>query len=177
MACEFINSGRLLECINNTSGITNAYFADWENYAMVATASELTSIGTLAEVFKFELKNTGNIPMETETNSIDAGTVFYDGKIDLVLIGLTAPLLNQAKLLGRGRILIFLEDNNDKIHCFGIKAGAHKTGGTREIAGDLGGFYGLKMSFQTLEKDTAPILSPSAATSLKAIASSTYVNS
>jgi hypothetical protein len=176
MACEFITSGLLLNCVDNASGIRNAYFAPWANYGLVVAANEMSSIGTLSEVFKFELKNTGNIPMETETNSIDAGTRFFDAKIDLVLIGLTAPLLNQAKLLGSGRILIFLEDNNDKIHCFGIKAGAHKTGGSREIAGDLGGFYGLKMSFQTLEKTTASILSTSAATSLKAIASAIYVN-
>ena len=99
MACEFITSGRLLECVNNTSGLRNAYFAKWLDYEFVVAESELTSIGTLAEVFKFELKNVGNIPMETETSSVDNGTVFYDAKIDLVLTGLTAPLVNQAKLL------------------------------------------------------------------------------
>ena len=58
MACDFITSGRLLECINNTSGLRNAYFAKWLDYDFVVTASELTSIGTLAAVFKFELKST-----------------------------------------------------------------------------------------------------------------------
>lgn len=176
MACEFITSGRLLECVNNTSGLRNAYFAKWLDYDFVVTASELTSIGTLAEVFKFELKNVGNIPLETETSSVDNGTVFYDAKIDLVLTGLTAPLVNQAKLLSRDRSVIFLEDNNGKFHLFGISNGANKTTGSREIAGDLGGFYGLKMSFQTLEPDTAPILSSSAVTSLLAIVSAVYVN-
>lgn len=176
MACDYIDSGRLLECVNNTSGLRNAYFAKWLDYDFVVSASELTSIGTLAEVFKFELKNVGNIPLETETSSVDNGTVFYDAKIDLVLTGLTAPLVNQAKLLSRDRSVIFLEDNNGKYHCFGVKNGANKTTGTREIAGDLGGFYGLKMSFQTLEPDTAPILSSSAVTSLLAIVSAVYVN-
>ncbi len=176
MACEFITSGRLLECINNTSGIRNAYFAKWFDYNFTVVNSLMTSIGGLDEVFKFELKNVGNIPMETETSSVDNGTIFYDAKIDLVLTGLTAPLVNQAKLLSRDRSIIFIEDNNGKFHCFGIKNGANKTTGTREIAGDLGGFYGLKMSFQTLEPDTAPILDSTTATSLLNIVSDIYVN-
>jgi hypothetical protein len=176
MPCEFITSGRLLECTNNTSGLKNAYFAKWLDYGFTVASSEMTGLGTLAEVFKFELKNVGNIPLETETASVDNGTVFYDGKIDLVLVGLTAPLLNQAKLLSRDRSVIFLEDNNGKFHCFGISNGANKTTGTREIGGDLGGFYGLKMSFQTLEPDTAPILDSATVTSLLAIVSDTFVN-
>lgn len=73
MACDFINSGRLLECINNTSGLRNAYFAKWLDYGFPQLLhQEMTAgLGTLDEVFKFELKNVGNIPLETETSSID----------------------------------------------------------------------------------------------------------
>jgi hypothetical protein len=176
MACEFITSGRLLECINNASGVRNAYFAKWADYDFTIGNSAMSGIGTLDEVFRFELKNVGNIPMETETSSVDNGTVFYDAKIDLVLTGLTAPLINQAKLLSRERCIIFIEDNNGKFHCFGVKNGANKTTGTREIGGDLGGFYGLKMSFQTLEPETAPMLESATITSLLAIVSNVYVN-
>lgn len=176
MACDFIINGRLLECKNFTSGLKNAYFAPWQDYAMTVVASELTSIGSLAEVFQFELKNTGNVPTETETASRDNGTIFYDASIALVLTGLSAPLVNQAKLLSRDRMLVFLEDNNGLIHAFGLVNGVDKTTGTREIAGDLGGFYGLKMTLQSLEPDTAPILSPSAKTSLLAIVSPDFVN-
>ena len=176
MVCDFIISGRLLECKNYTSGIKNAYFAPWKNYGFTTVASELTGIGTLASVFKFELKNTGNVPTETETASRDNGTIFYDAKIALVLTGLSAPLVNQAKLLSRDRMNLFLEDNNGLIHAFGIVNGVDKASGTREIAGDLGGFYGLKMNFESMEPDTAPILSASAKTSLLAIVSAEYVN-
>lgn len=176
MACDFITSGRLLECKNFSGGLKNAYFAPFADYAFTTTSSELTSIGTLDEVFKFELKNTGNVPAETETASRDNGTIFYDATIELVLTGLSAPLVNQAKLLSRDRMVLFLEDNNGLVHCFGIANGVDKTTGTREIAGDLGGFYGLKMTFQSLEPDAAPILSSSAKTSLLAIVSTVYVN-
>jgi hypothetical protein len=111
MACDFITSGRLLECKSYTGGLKNAYFAPWLDYGFGVTNSELTSIGTLAEVFKFELKNTGNVPTETETASRDNGTIFYDASIELVLTGLSAPLVNQAKLLSRDRMVLFLEDN------------------------------------------------------------------
>jgi len=177
MACEFIDSGRLLECKNFTGGLRNAYLAPWANYAFVVTASELTDLGTLTEVFKFELKNTGNVPTETETASRDNGTIFYDSSIELVLTGLTAPLVNQAKLLSRDRMVMFLEDNNGKVHCFGITNGVDKTTGTRELGGALGDFYGLKMTFQALEPDAAPILSSAAVTDLLAIVSPDYVNS
>jgi len=174
--CDFIINGRLLECKNYTGGLQNVYFAPFAKIGATIVASELTGLGTLDEVFKFELKNVGNIIMETETASRDNGTIFYDGKLDLVLTGLTAPLVNQAKLLSRDRMLVFVQDNNGKIHFYGLVNGVDKTTGTREIAGDLGGFYGLKMSFQSLEPDTAPILSPSAVTSLLAMVSSDYVN-
>lgn len=176
MACDFIDSGRLLECKNFTGGLRNAYIAPFADYGFVVTATELTSIGTLDEVFKFELKNTGNTYVETETASRDNGTIFYDGAINLVLTGLTAPLLNQAKLLSRDRFNLFLEDNNGKIHAIGITNGVDKTTGTRELGGALGDFYGLKMTLQSLEPETAPLLSSSAVTSLKAIISTVYVN-
>lgn len=176
MACEFIDSGRLLECKNYTGGLVNAYFAPWSNIGATVVSSELTGLGDLAEVFKFELKNTGNTYVETETASRDNGTIFYDSQLNLVLTGLTAPLVNQAKLLSRDRMLIFLEDNNGKIHAIGLKNGADKTTGTRELGGALGDFYGLKMTLQALEPETAPILSSSAVTSLLALVSTDFVN-
>jgi hypothetical protein len=175
-ACEFITNGRLLECKNYTGGLVNAYFAPWSNIGATVTDDELTSLGTLDEVFKFELKNTGNTYVETETASRDNGTIFYDSQLNLVLTGLTAALVNQAKLLSRDRMLIFLEDNNGRYHAIGLKNGADKTTGTRELGGALGDFYGLKMTLQALEPETAPILSDSAITSLLALVSDEYVN-
>lgn len=175
-ACDFITSGRLLECKNYTSGLKNAYMAQFDDFGFTVANSELTSIGSLAEVFKFELKNTGNTYVETETASRDNGTIFYDSAINLVLTGLTAELVNQAKLLSRDRFVLFLEDNNGTIHAVGITNGVDKTTGTREVNGNLGDFYGLKMTLQALEPQTAPILSASAKTSLLAIVSTDYVN-
>ena len=114
--------------------------------------------------------------VETETASRDNGTIFYDSQLQLVLTGLTAALVNQAKLLSRNRMLIFLEDNNGRYHAIGLKNGADKTTGTRELGGALGDFYGLKMSLQALEPETSPILSNSAVTSLLALVSDEYVN-
>ena len=175
-ACEFIDSGRLLECKNYTGGLVNAYFAQWSPIGATVVNSELTGIGTLDEVFKFQLKNVGNTYIETETASRDNGTIFYDSQLQLILTGLTAPLVNQAKLLSRDRMLIFLEDNNGKFHAIGLKRGVDKTTGTRELGGGLGDFYGLKMTLQAMEPETAPILSSTAVTSLLAIVSAVYVN-
>lgn len=176
MACEFITNGRLLECKNFTAGLVNAYVAKFANIAPTVVADEMTGLGTLAEVFKFELKNTGNVPTETLTSSRENGTTFYDISVELAMTGLSAPLINQAKLLTRDRFLLFLEDNNGLVHCFGLKNGIDKTGGVREIAGDLGGFYGLKMTLTGQEPQPAPILSSSAKTSLLALVSANYVN-
>lgn len=175
-ACEFITNGRLLECKNYTGGLVNAYFAPFSDIGATVVNSELTGLGTLDEVFKFELKNTGNTYVETETASRDNGTIFYDSQLSLVLTGLTAALVNQAKLLSRDRMLIFLEDNNGRYHAIGLKNGADKTTGTRELGGALGDFYGLKMTLQALEPETAPILSGSAVTSLLELVSDQYVN-
>jgi hypothetical protein len=176
-ACEFITNGRLLECKNYTGGLVNAFFAPFSDIGATVVNSELTGLGTLDEVFKFELKNTGNTYIETETASRDNGTIFYDSQLSLVLTGLTAALVNQAKLLSRDRMLIFLQDNNNRYHAIGLKNGADKTTGTRELGGALGDFYGLKMTLQALEPETAPILSDAAISSLLALVSDEYVNS
>jgi hypothetical protein len=175
-ACEFISNGRLLECKNFTGGLVNAYFAQFSDIGETVVNSELTGLGTLDEVFKFELKNTGNTYVETETASRDNGTIFYDSQLNLMLTGLTAALVNQAKLLSRDRMLIFLEDNNGTFHAIGLKNGVDKTTGTRELGGALGDFYGLKMTLQALEPETAPILSGAAVTSLLNMVSDQYVN-
>jgi hypothetical protein len=176
MACEFITNGRILECKNFTAGVVDAYIAKYQKINPTIVADEMTGLGTLTEVFRFELKNTGNVPTETLTSSRENGTTFYDISVELVMTGLSAPLINQAKLLTRDRFLLFIEDNNGLIHCFGLKNGMDKTAGVREIAGDLGGFYGLKMTITGQEPQPAPILSTLAATSLKALVSANYVN-
>jgi hypothetical protein len=175
-ACDFIDSGRLLECKNFTGGLVNAYLAQFAPIGATVVNSELTGLGTLDEVFKFELKNTANTYIETETASRDNGTIFYDSQLSLMLTGLSSELLNQAKLLSRDRMLIFLEDNNGLFHAIGLKNGVDKTTGTRELGGALGDFYGLKLTLQALEPDTAPILSTSAVSSLMLLVSNQYVN-
>lgn len=150
--------------------------AEFTDYGMTVANSEITGLGTLAEVFKYELKNTANTFTETETNSRDNGTIVYDQVTEITTTGLTAALVNQAKLLARSTFLLFLEDNNGRIFCSGLYRGVDKTTGTRVTGGNLGDLMGLTMSLQAQEKEPAQFLSTSAVTSFRLLVSDVYVN-
>ena len=73
MSC-LISAGKLLGCRDQRGGIKNLYFANYDDYGYTIAAQELTALGTLAEVFQYEVKATTNALTETGTSSEDNGT-------------------------------------------------------------------------------------------------------
>jgi hypothetical protein len=57
MSCD-ITKGRRLPCKDQKAGVKALYFANFDNYDIVYANSVLTSLGTMSEVFKWEVKGT-----------------------------------------------------------------------------------------------------------------------
>ena len=55
MSC-LISAGKLLGCKDQRGGYKNLYFANYDDYSFVIAAHEVTSLGSLDEVFKYEVK-------------------------------------------------------------------------------------------------------------------------
>jgi hypothetical protein len=174
MSCD-ITKGRRLPCKDQKAGIKALYFANFDNYDFVYASSVLSSLGTLANVFKWEVKGTGNSLTETATTSRDNGTTFFSQVVAATLTSLDAETQHEMKLLIWGRPIVFVEDYNGNIKACGIDSGMEATGGTivtGAASGDLSGFT-LEMTGE--EKDPAPFLNSSAKTALLAAVSNAYI--
>lgn len=174
MSCD-VTKGRKLPCKDQKAGIKALYFANYDNYAMVVASSVLTSLGTLADVFKWEVKGTGNTLTETANTSRDNGTTFFSQVVAASLTRLDAETQHEMKLLIWGRPLVFIEDYNGNIKLAGLDSGMEATGGTIVTGGASGDLSGFTLEMTGEEKDPAPFLNDGAKTALLALVSNTYI--
>ena len=174
MACP-ITSGKLLGCKNQRGGIKNLYFANYDAYAFVIAAQAVTSLGTLDEVFIYEVKATTNALTETGTSSEDNGTFLVTQSLAVTLPKLAADLQAQIQLICYGRPYVFVEDYNGNIMLIGA------TNGTMSNCTKVSGGAGADLSGYTLtiaaeESNLSPFLTGAMVTALYALVSDVVVS-
>ena len=138
-----ITAGRLLNnCKNQRGGIKNLYFANYDSYGFVTTGQTISDLGTLDEVFKYEVKATTNALTETGTSSEDNGTYLVAQSLAVTLPKLAADLQAQVQLICQGRPFVFVEDYNGNIMLLGATNGtmSNCTKVSGAAGGDLSGF-------------------------------------
>ena len=174
MSC-LISAGKLLGCRDQRGGIKNLFLANYSDYGFVIAAQELTSLGTLAEVFKYEVKATTNALTETGTSSEDNGTFVNAQSLAVTLPKLSADLQAQVQLICAGRPQVFVEDYNGNIMLIGATNGTmsncvKQTGGA---GGDLSGF---QLTITAEESNLSPFLNSAMKTALAALVSEDVVS-
>ena len=170
MACN-ITKGYTLPCKSEVGGFRNVYLCNFSDYGFTLSSTEsghqLTDLGTLASVFRYQLKNSGNSFVETINSSRDAGTTSFSQVMNCVLTGLNEDLTFQLKMLSFGRPIVFVETNGGKILAVGITLGAEVSGTSKNIEGALEGAVNATLTFTANEPDPAYHLNASAITALK----------
>jgi len=174
MAC-LIAKGKLLGCKDQRGGIKNLYFANYADYGYTIAAQELTALGTLAEVFKYEVKATTNALTETGTSSEDNGTFVNAQSLAVTLPKLGSDLQAQIQLICAGRPQVFVEDYNGNIMLIGA------TNGTMSNCTKVTGGAGADLSGYTLtiaaeESNLSPFLDSAMKTALAALVSEAVVS-
>ena len=174
MAC-LITAGKLLGCRDQRGGIKNLYFANYEDYGYTIAAQELTDLGDLDEVFKYEVKATTNALTETGTSSEDNGTFINAQSLAVTLPKLSADLQAQVQLICAGRPQVFVEDYNGNIMLIGA------TNGTMSNCTKVSGGAGADLSGYTLtiaaeESNLSPFLTGGMVTALYALVSNVVVS-
>lgn len=174
MAC-LITAGKLLGCRDQRGGIKNLYFANYDDYGYTIAAQELTALGTLDEVFKYEVKATTNALTETGTSSEDNGTFVNAQSLAVTLPKLSADLQAQVQLICAGRPQVFVEDYNGNIMLIGA------TNGTMSNCTKVSGGAGADLSGYTLtiaaeESNLSPFLTGAMVTALYALVSDVVVS-
>lgn len=177
MACDFITKGkRAVACLNSVGGVKNLYFAQFADYGMTAASQELSSIGSLDEVFKYEVTGTGAGVTETFTPSADNFTSFISQALNATFAGINAETQNELQLLLKSRTLVFAEDYNGNIKLMGLENGVWGSGGTAVYGSAKGDLNGYTIEFVAEEKEYAPLLTSSAKTALSAAVVNSYID-
>jgi hypothetical protein len=171
-----ITAGRLLNnCKNQRGGVKNVYFANYDNYGFVTTGQTVSDLGTLTEVFKYEVKATTNALTETGTSSEDNGTYLVAQSLAVTLPKLAADLQAQVQLICQGRPFVFVEDYNGNIHLVGLTNGtmSNCTKVTGAAGGDLSGYT---LTIAAEEGGLSPFLDNTTKTELLTLVSEDVVS-
>jgi hypothetical protein len=174
MSC-LITKGKNLGCKDQRGGIKAIYFANYGSYGLTIANHVVTSLGTLDEVFKYEVKATTNALTETGTSSEDNGTFVNAQSLAVTLPKLSADLQAQIQFICAGRPFVFVEDYNGNVMLIGAENGtmSNCTKVTGGAAADLSG-YTLTVAGE--EKLLSPMLDNTTKTALQTLVSDQVVS-
>lgn len=171
MACE-LTKGRGLDCKDIMGGVKNIYFVQHGDLDITYTAGTISQIagadGYSAGYYKYRIPRGQASMVETINSSVENGTVFYEGAINLKLHKLTLNDRNEIKLLAQNRLIIFVELHQqtagiNDIWAFGVVNGCELTAGTANSGEAFGDMNGYDLTFTSQEVE--PCLRLSAYTS------------
>lgn len=159
MACE-LTQGRPLDCKDIMSGVRNIYFAQHEDLTVTHAAGAVSQIagasGYSAGYYRYRIPKGQASMTETINASVENGTVFYDGAINLKLHKLTVDDRNEIRLLAQNRLIIFVElyqttSGKNEIWAFGVENGCELTAGTTTSGAAFGDLNGYDLTFMSSE--------------------------
>lgn len=174
MACD-LAKGKKIVCKDQMGGIKALYFANFNEYGYTIANETLTALGTLAEVFKWELKGTTNTLTQTPNVSRDNGTAFFNQVVSATFPKLDAETQQELKLMMYGRPQVFVEDYNGNIFLCGVENGMEMTAGSIVTGGAGGDLTGYTIELTGTEKLAAPFLNSSMKTALTALVSTDII--
>lgn len=169
--CTNLTLGRKLPCRTGSGGLRAISFAPWSvDTVMTGTTQEIAVISSaITNVYRYEVKNSGNAYTETIAGDADTRSVLYNGELAVVLQKLDKETTNEIKMLGMGELVIFLEDYNGHVYVIGNGTGALLTAGTIVSGGARADMQGYNLTFSTSEVEPYWTLSEAAEAQYKAL--------
>jgi len=171
MPC-FITHGRTEQCKDSISGIQALYLVNFGDFdpdpstlggdvtydTTVGFEDQITTIGgTIASIYKYELK--GNNGFNTTVNtSRDNGTTFFTQTITCELKRQDPVFHKQFKILAYGRPHVIVRTNGNQFFLAGLYRGCDATSGSIESGVAYGDFNGYKITFEAMEEKPANFL-------------------
>lgn len=167
MSC-LLTQGYSIPC-KGIAGVQAVYIGLWNGPSLVmnttgATISSFT--GSTVSFYEFEQPiETGSL---TETGNFNTqnGTAYYDQVVEITVHNITASLIEQVNVLGRGRWRIIVLDVNGNYFMIGRQNPVMVTavaGGLGKAYGDLNGYT---ITFTGKEFDSLYTISAAAAQAL-----------
>jgi hypothetical protein len=166
MACTALTKGRGLDCNRISGGISNVYFAVYDQVISTTIASsEVTDIDMGTDsLYKYTMPLGVASVSESITGSRENGTIFYTPTLNVILNRLTKEDQNQIKLLGQTKLICFVELNatltngHNVIVALGVVNGMELNAGTMDSGAAWGDRNGYTLTFDGLEKAPFPMV-------------------
>lgn len=176
MACDFISKGlKVSQLANQMGGINNIYIAQYDNYNFETIQGELTDLGTLATVYKYEF----NAKTESLSEDLVIDRDTMNATNTQTLAGsfprLKANLQHELSLLVRNRTFIFVEDRNGNIQLMGAEHGVFGTSLKKQTGAAQTDMSGYTAEFSAVERELSPFLGDAAKTALLAAVDTDYL--
>lgn len=174
MACD-ISKGKIqLVCKNAISGFKAIYVANFDDYEFVTSSTDtghiLTDLGDLTEVFKYELKNTGNNFNQDINSNRDTGTTYFNQVLTFILTKLSKEMEFQVKMMALGRPQVFVEMSSGQVFLMGINEGC-EISGTSAVGGAKDSLNGYTLTATGQEREPIFYLDDASVVALKALVS------
>lgn len=172
--CELITAGfNGADCLDAVAGFKAAYFVNFDSdYDFTIVEDDTAGIAisgipaTDFDVYKFDLKNTGNTFNEVSSGDRNTGTTVFTATLNLVFTKVTPVKAFQIRSMVWGRPIVFLETNGGDIIASGLTRGVEFVS-TTDIAGEIDGNNQFQLAGTAQEPNPSYFLDDTAATSLR----------
>lgn len=159
MATCSVTTGFITSCLDGIAGVKNIFVANWatfNNEVTLNASREITDLPT-ATLYRYEgLRNSMSVT-DTPTPNIDNGTLYFVQNVTMKIGKLELEKHNEILgILGRAKLIIFVQLESDKIVCIGREKGAYLSAGNAGSGLAKGDLDGYELTFTAEEPNQAP---------------------
>ena len=166
MSCS-LTTGYALGCRDSIGGIKAIYVQPINVTGSVNTngsglVTGFTPTSVSGSWFEYDLTKATSSMTETLNASVENGTLFYTPEVTFTINKLQTAVRNELRLLARNRLLVIVQDNNNRYWLPGAANGLEASAGTAGTGTAFGDRSGYEMTLTGMEPD--PMLNIAAAT-------------
>ena len=162
MACTALTRGRGLDCNRISGGVKKIFFSVYDpDVSYTYDGSNPLEIDAIdwdgSTIYEYVMPLGVASITDTITGSRENGTVFYTPTVNIILNRLTKEDQNEIKLLGKSKVRIFaqlnqqLANGHDVFIALGMANGMELNAGTMDSGAAFGDRNGYTLTFDGLE--------------------------
>jgi len=155
MSCS-LTTGYALGCRDSVGGIKTIYVQGWNATGTVNTNGSGTVTGFTgfsSGFYEYDLTKATSSLTETLNASIENGSIYYTPEVTFTINKLQVAVRNELRLLARNRLLVIVQDNNNRYWLLGSSNGLEATAGTAGTGTAFGDRSGYEMTLTGMEPD------------------------
>jgi hypothetical protein len=155
MSCS-LTTGYALGCRDSVGGIKTIYVQGWNSTGTVNTNGSGTVTGFTgfsSGFYEYDLTKATSSLTETLNASIENGSIYYTPEVTFTINKLQVAVRNELRLLARNRLLVIVQDNNNRYWVLGAANGLEATAGTAGTGTAFGDRSGYEMTLTGMEPD------------------------